>query len=147
MNRGAEIANGDTLLFLHSDTTLPENAITRIEEAMKNHKIIGGRFDVGFDDDRFIFKLIAFLMNWRSRLTGIFTGDQAIFIRKSVFKDIGGYLQIPLMEDIALSKKMKKAGRAVCLKTRLLPLQKVEGRGDSKNNLIDVVAEALYFFQ
>ena len=97
---------------------------------MKNHKIIGGRFDVGFDDDRFIFKLIAFLMNWRSRLTRIFTGDQAIFIRKSVFKDIGGYLQIPLMEDIALSKKMKRTGRIACLEGQRNNLcKKMERRG------------------
>ena len=148
MNRGAEIANGDTLLFLHSDTTLPENAITRIEEAMKNHKIIGGRFDVGFDDDRFIFKLIAFLMNWRSRLTGIFTGDQAIFIRKSVFKDIGGYLQIPLMEDIALSKKMKRTGRIACLEDSVITsARKWKEEGIIKTILLMWFLRLLYFFK
>jgi rSAM/selenodomain-associated transferase 2 len=148
MNRGAEIANGDTLLFLHADTTLPENAITRIEEAMKNHKIIGGRFDVGFDDDRFIFKLIAFLMNWRSRLTGIFTGDQAIFIKKSVFKDIGGYLEILLMEDIELSKKMKRKGRIVCLDDRVITsARKWKEEGIVKTILLMWFLRFLYFLK
>lgn len=148
MNRGAEIAKGDTLIFLHADTTLPENAITRIEEAMKNHEIIGGRFDVSFDDDRFIFKLIAFLMNWRSHLTGIFTGDQAIFIRKSVFKDIGGYLEIPLMEDIALSKKMKRTGRVVCLEhSAITSARKWKEEGIIKTILLMWFLRFLYFFK
>lgn len=148
MNRGAEIANGDTLLFLHADTTLPENAITRIAETIKNHKIVGGRFDVRFDDDRFVFKLIAFLMNWRSRLTGIFTGDQAIFIRKSVFKDIGGYLEIPLMEDIALSKKMKRTGRVACLgDSTITSAKKWKEEGIIKTILLMWFLRLLYFFK
>ena len=147
MNRGAEIAKGDTLLFLHADTTLPENAITRIEETMKNHKIIGGRFDVRFDDDRFVFKLIAFLMNWRSRLTGIFTGDQAIFIRKSIFKDKSGYPEIPLMEDIELSKRMRMAGRTACLKDRAITsARKWKKEGIIKTILLMWLLRFLYFF-
>lgn len=148
MNRGAEIAKGDTLIFLHADTTLPENAITRIEEAMKNHEIIGGRFDVSFDDDRFIFKLIAFLMNWRSHLTGIFTGDQAIFIRKSVFKDIGGYLEIPLMEDIALSKRMKREGKIACINDCVTTsARKWKEEGIIKTILLMWFLRFLYFFK
>lgn len=148
MNKGVEIANSDTLLFLHADTTLPENAITRIEKAMKNHKIIGGRFDVGFDDNRFIFRLIALLMNWRSRLTGIFTGDQAIFIRKSVFKGIGGYLEIPLMEDIALSKKMKRTGRVACLgDSTITSARKWKEEGIIKTILLMWFLRLLYFFK
>lgn len=148
MNKGAETANGDTLLFLHADTTLPENAITRIVETMKNHKIIGGRFDVRFDDDRFIFKLIAFLMNWRSRLTSIFTGDQAIFIRKNIFKDIGGYLEIPLMEDIALSKRMKRTGRVACLEySAITSARKWKEEGIIKTILLMWFLRLLYFFK
>ncbi len=148
MNRGAEIADGDTLLFLHADTTLPENAITRILEAIKNHKIIGGRFDVRFDDDKFIFKLIAFLMNWRSRLTGIFTGDQAIFIRKDIFKDIGGYLEIPLMEDIALSKKMKRKGEVACINDCVTTsARKWKEDGIIKTILLMWFLRLLYFFK
>ncbi len=148
MNRGAEIAKGDTLLFLHADTTLPENAITRIEETMKNHKSIGGRFDVRFNDNRFIFKLIAFLMNRRSRLTGIFTGDQAIFIRKNIFKDIGGYLEIPLMEDIALSKRMKMEGKVACINDCVITsARKWKEEGIIKTILLMWFLRLLYFFK
>ncbi|MEK6678900.1 MAG: TIGR04283 family arsenosugar biosynthesis glycosyltransferase [Nitrospirota bacterium] len=148
MNKGAEIANGDTLLFLHADTTLPENALLEIERVMKVNEVIGGRFDVRFDDDRFVFKLIAFLMNWRSRLTSIFTGDQAIFIRKSVFKDIGGYLEIPLMEDIALSKKMKRTGRVACLgDSTITSARKWKEEGIIKTILLMWFLRLLYFFK
>ena len=148
MNKGAEIANGDTLLFLHADTTLPENALLEIERVMKANEVIGGRFDVRFDDDRFIFKLIAFLMNWRSRLTGIFTGDQAIFIRKEIFKQIGGYPEIPLMEDIEISKKMKKAGRAVCLKDKVITsARKWKEEGIARTILLMWSLRLLYFFR
>ncbi len=148
MNRGAEIAKGETLLFLHADTKLPDNAILKIDKVMKASEIIGGRFDVRFDEDRFIFRLIAFLMNWRSSLTGIFTGDQAIFIRKNVFKNIGGYSEIPLMEDIELSKKMKLAGRAVCLEDNVITsARKWKEEGVIKTILLMWFLRFLYFLK
>jgi rSAM/selenodomain-associated transferase 2 len=148
MNKGAEAANGDMLLFLHADTKLPDNAILEINKVMKAPESIGGRFDVGFDDDRFVFKLIAFLMNWRSRLTGIFTGDQAVFIRKNIFKDIGGYLEIPLMEDIALSKKMKKRGKTACINDCIITsARKWKEEGIIKTILLMWFLRLLYFFK
>ena len=148
MNKGAEIAKGETLLFLHADTKLPDNAILEIDKTMKAPESIGGRFDVRFNDNRFIFKLIAFLMNRRSSLTGIFTGDQAIFIRKNIFKDIGGYLEIPLMEDIGLSKKMKKRGKTVgindCVTTSA---RKWKEEGIIKTILLMWFLRFLYFFK
>ncbi len=148
MNRGAEIANGETLLFLHADTKLPDNAFLEIERIIKGSENIGGRFNVKFDDDRFIFKLIAFLMNWRSKLTGIFTGDHAIFIRKDIFKDIGGFLEIPLMEDIAFSKKMKRGGRVVCLEDNVITsARKWKEEGIIKTILMMWFLRFLYFFK
>lgn len=148
MNRGAEIAKGETLLFLHADTILLEDGLIKIQEALKDPEIIGGRFDVRFDDGRLVFKLIAFLMNWRSRLTGISTGDQAIFIRKSAFKDIGGYLEIPLMEDIELSKKMKRAGRVVCLEDMVITsARKWKEEGIVRTIILMWSLRLLYFFR
>lgn len=148
MNKGADFAGGEILLFLHADTILPENAIARIEEAIKNHEIIGGRFNARFDDDRFIFKLTAFLMNWRSRLTGIFTGDQAIFIRRNVFKDIGSFPEIPLMEDIALGKKMKRKGKVACINDCVITsARKWKEEGIIKTILLMWYLRLLYFFR
>ncbi len=148
MNRGAEIAKGETLLFLHADTILLEDGLIKIQEALKDPEIIGGRFDVRFDDDRFILKLIAFLMNWRSRLTGVSTGDQAIFIRKNIFKKIGGYSEIPLMEDIELSKRMKKAGSLACLKDMVITsARKWKEEGIVRTIILMWSLRLLYFFR
>ncbi|MBI5181630.1 MAG: TIGR04283 family arsenosugar biosynthesis glycosyltransferase [Nitrospirae bacterium] len=148
MNKGAEIAKDETLLFLHADTKLPDNAILEIDKAMKASEIAGGRFNVRFDNNRFIFKLIAFLMNWRSRLTGISTGDQAIFIRKSIFKEIGGYSEIPLMEDIELSKKMKRKGKVACINDCVITsARKWKEEGIIKTILLMWFLRLLYFFR
>ena len=148
MNKGAEIAKGETLLFLHADTKLPDNAILEIDKVMKAPESIGGRFDVRFDDNRFIFKLIAFLMNWRSSLTEIFTGDHAIFIRKSAFKELGGYSEIPLMEDIELSKKMKRKGKVACINNCVITsARKWKEEGIIKTILLMWLLRLLYFFK
>lgn len=148
MNRGAEIAKGEALLFLHADTILLEDGLIKIQEALKDPEIIGGRFDVRFDDGRLVFKLIAFLMNWRSRLTGISTGDQAIFIRKNIFKKIGGYLEVPLMEDIELSKRMKKAGSLACLKDMVITsARKWKEEGIVRTIILMWSLRLLYFFR
>ncbi len=121
-NAGAKVASGDVLLFLHVDTRLPANANALIDAAMTNHRTLWGRFDVELDSGdlpaRRIFKVIATMMNFRSRLTGVATGDQCIFVRKPAFDAIGGFPQIPLMEDIALSKLLKKMSAPACLHQR-----------------------------
>ena len=117
-NAGAKLADADVLLFLHADTALPDHADSLIIVAMSDGKV-WGRFDVSIVGRLRWLKLISTLMNIRSRLTGIATGDQAIFVRKSVFEQIGGFAEIPLMEDIELSKRLKKLGRPACLKARV----------------------------
>lgn len=118
MNFGAAQADADVLLFLHADTQLPDDAVTLIVQAIADG-YQWGRFDVAFDDSQPVFKVIAFMMNWRSRLTGIATGDQAIFVARQAFQAIGGYPEIALMEDIALSGRLKKLGKPCCLKSRV----------------------------
>ena len=118
MNLGANNASGDVLLFLHADTRLPKNFFKQIEQVMLSDKNIWGRFDVALTGEAVIFKFIAFMMNCRSKFTGIATGDQAIFVRKKHFDSIGGFENIPLMEDVAFSKSMKKLSKPVCIKAR-----------------------------
>lgn len=107
MNEGAALANGDVLLFLHADTVLPENADRLIAEALADRRI-WGRFDVRIDGRHPGLRLVAAMMNLRSRLSGIATGDQAIFVRRATFEAVGGFPPIPLMEDIALSGALKR---------------------------------------
>ena len=120
MNAGARIATGSALLFLHADTTLPPGAQGAIQDALCSSDVVGGRFDVRFDNARPIFKLIAAMMNMRSRLSGICTGDQALFVRRSTYDALGGYRNIPLMEDIDLSRRLKRQGRVACLRLRVI---------------------------
>ena len=106
MNYGAEKSIGDILLFVHADTKLPKNAGSLIQHALKDRA--WGRFNVCLDETGWRYRLLAWLMNKRSGLTGIVTGDQAMFITKALFFLIRGYPAIDLMEDIAISKKLKK---------------------------------------
>ncbi len=110
MNTGASEASGDILLFLHADTHLPADALTLIDLVMSNGMYAGGAFDLGIDSCRWIYRLIAAAASMRSRLTRIPYGDQAIFIRKEVFQNLGGYPEIPLMEDVALMRQIKQSG-------------------------------------
>jgi rSAM/selenodomain-associated transferase 2 len=113
MNVGAAAAKGRYLIFLHADTRLPRRALTLIEEAMTAGDIAGGAFDLRIDSPRLSLRLISRVASLRSRLTRIPYGDQAIFIRKEAFDRIGGYPSIPLMEDVALMRNLKKAGRRI----------------------------------
>jgi len=119
MNAGARVATGRALLFLHADTTLPPGAQGAIQDALRSPGVVGGRFDVRFDSPRPIFKLIATMMNIRSRLSGISTGDQGIFVRRDTFEVMGGYAAIPLMEDVEFSRRLKRQGRLACLRLRV----------------------------
>ena len=119
MNAGARMARGDTLLFLHADTRLPDGALPVIAAALDDARVVGGRFDVSFDSRRAVFRVIAFFMNVRSRWSGISTGDQAIFVRRNVFEAMGGYPDIALMEDIGFCRRLKRRGRLTALRARV----------------------------
>ncbi len=119
MNHGAGAAGGDALLFLHADTRLPGGAAAAIERALAEPGVVGGRFDVRFDSPRRVLRMVAWFMNARSRLSGICTGDQAIFVRRADFEAAGGYPDIPLMEDIELSRRLKRRGRLRALRLRV----------------------------
>lgn len=120
MNAGAARARGDVLLFLHADSRLPDDAAPAIGAAIAGGRH-WGRFDVSIDGRPRVLKVIAAAMNLRSRWTGIATGDQGIFVERDLFAHVGGYAAIPLMEDVALSKSLKRnAGRPACLKARVV---------------------------
>jgi rSAM/selenodomain-associated transferase 2 len=110
MNAGASIARGEILIFLHADTKLPIHALRRIGSFIEQTEYVGGAFDLGIKSDKFIFKIVSTLASLRSRLSRIPFGDQAIFIRREYFNQIGGYKEIPLMEDVELMRRIKKSG-------------------------------------
>ena len=120
MNLGAWHATGGVLLFLHADTRLPSSALDDIRAAMNDSRCPGGRFDVKLDGDHWMLKVIAAMISLRSRFTKISTGDQAIFVRRDVFDAIGGYPDIPLMEDIAFSRALRRMGNVACLRSRVI---------------------------
>ena len=120
MNHGAQAATGDILVFLHADTLLPASALSEIRSVLEDLRYVGGRFDVRLDRQGIIFKLIGVLISLRSRLTGVATGDQAIFARKTVFEEMGGFPDVPIMEDIAFSRALKQKGRVACLRSRVV---------------------------
>lgn len=117
MNAGAAAARGDVLLFLHADTRLPEEADRLVADGLARSGRVWGRFDVQFDGGA--LPLIAFMMNLRSRVTGIATGDQAMFVTREAFVRAGGFPEIALMEDIALSARLKRLSPPLCLGRRV----------------------------
>jgi rSAM/selenodomain-associated transferase 2 len=116
MNAGAEKCAGDVLLFLHADTRLPPDAEHLVLDRLERSGRAWGRFDVKIDGRNPLLAVVARLMNIRSRLTGIATGDQAIFVRRDAFQAAGGFAAIPLMEDIALCKHLKRVSPPLCLR-------------------------------
>lgn len=119
MNAGAAAARGAVLLFLHADTCLPPAALQAIDHALAQGAV-WGRFDVTLAGRSRWLKLVSTGMNWRSRLTGIATGDQAMFVTHAAFQAVGGFPDIALMEDIALSKRLKKHSVGACLPQRVV---------------------------
>ena len=110
MNAGASVARGEVLIFLHADTEPPLHALKKIDSLLERSECVGGAFDLGIRSDRLILKAIGKLASWRSHLTRVPFGDQAIFLRREYFNRIGGYKEIPLMEDVELMRRIKKLG-------------------------------------
>jgi rSAM/selenodomain-associated transferase 2 len=119
MNAGAARAAGDVLLFLHADTTLPVGFATAVRTALADPSVVGGRFDVRLEPSSPFLALTAALINLRSRWSGIATGDQALFVRRDVFVALGGFPDVPLMEDVAFSRALKRRGRVAALRARV----------------------------
>ncbi|MGE5820547.1 MAG: TIGR04283 family arsenosugar biosynthesis glycosyltransferase [Deltaproteobacteria bacterium] len=120
MNLGARQATGEVLLFIHADTQLPSSALDDIGLALADARIVGGRFDVRLEGKHWMLKLIGAMISLRSRISSVATGDQGIFVRRDVFAELGGYPDLPLMEDIALSRALKRRGRLACLRSRVV---------------------------
>ncbi len=133
MNRGAESARYDTLWFLHADTVLPENAVVHIQKALQQKA--WGRFNVRLSGSHLMFSLIAVMMNLRSCITGIATGDQGIFVKKTTFNKVAGFSALPLMEDIDISKKLKQVSPPACLREKLV----TSSRRWEKNGIIKTI--------
>jgi rSAM/selenodomain-associated transferase 2 len=119
MNAGASQANGDILLFLHADTQLPDDADALVIEGLGSGRRRWGRFDVAIEGKSQMLGVIAGMMNWRSRMTGISTGDQAIFVTRALFQQVGGYPEIRLMEDVAFTRTLKRHGKPLALNARV----------------------------
>lgn len=118
MNTGAACAKYNTLWFIHADTLVPANAVEKIDAALKQYD--WGRFNVKLSGSHWFFRIIETMMNLRSCLTGIATGDHGIFVKREIFLSVKAYPEIPLMEDIELSTKLKKLSKPACLKEKLI---------------------------
>ena len=119
MNAGAQHGSAGVLLFLHADTALPTDADRLIAQALTNGQTVWGRFDVRIAGQSPMLRVVAGLMNLRSRLSGIATGDQALFMTRTAFDAVGGFAPQPLMEDIEISKRLRRLSRPACLRAKV----------------------------
>ncbi|MDQ7005593.1 MAG: TIGR04283 family arsenosugar biosynthesis glycosyltransferase [Ghiorsea sp.] len=119
MNAGTQYTTSDIILYLHVDTSIYSSHILNIKKSC-HQGFLSGRFDVSLSGCGAIYQIISFFINLRSCLTKVSTGDQGIFVTRKAFDDVGGYPNIPLMEDVALSKALRKLGKAACLRDKLV---------------------------
>jgi rSAM/selenodomain-associated transferase 2 len=135
MNAGADKATGDVLLFLHADTRLPADADHVVLNGLERSGRVWGHFDAEIEGRSPLLIVVAWLMNLRSRLTGIATGDQAMFVRRDAFQAAGGFAAIPLMEDVELCKRLRRVSRPLCLRERVV----TSGRRWEKDGILNTV--------
>jgi rSAM/selenodomain-associated transferase 2 len=133
MNAGAALGTGETLVFLHADTALPDGADRLIDAALSRRA--WGRFDLRIAGRHPLLAVVAHMINWRSRLTGIATGDQAIFVTREAFEAAGGFPDLPLMEDIAISRRLKRLCRPFCIATPAV----TSGRRWERNGVVRTI--------
>jgi rSAM/selenodomain-associated transferase 2 len=117
MNAGARASHGDALVFVHADTLVPRTFAADIASALSDPMVVGGRFDVRLDESALPYRIIGAMINLRSRISRVGTGDQAIFVRREVFDSLGGFPELELCEDLEFSRRLKRAGRVACLRT------------------------------
>lgn len=147
MNAGARLARGEILLFLHADAQLPDAADAIIIDGLKRARRSWGRFDVTIDGRHILLRPTERLMNIRSRLTGIATGDQGIFVTRTLFAAAGGFPEIPLMEDVELTKRLKRFGPPLCLRHRIVTSgRRWEQRGVLRTILLMWSLRIAYWF-
>jgi rSAM/selenodomain-associated transferase 2 len=120
MNLGAAAAHGDALIFVHADTLVPAAFASDVATALADASVVGGRFDLEMDESSLAWRLLAKLISLRSRIMHTATGDQAIFVRRNVFLDMGGFAEIDLCEDIDFARRLKRRGHIACLRTRVM---------------------------
>jgi rSAM/selenodomain-associated transferase 2 len=146
MNAGAAAARGDVLLFLHADTRLPADHPALVMHALADPTVVGGHFDLRLDAPGAVYRIIERAISLRARLTGVATGDQAIFVRRAVFERLGGYPPLPLMEDIALSRTLKRAGRTVALREPVVTSARRWQRGGVARTVVLMWALRLAYY-
>ena len=145
MNAGARASRADTLLFLHADTQLPPDADKLIAQALQHSA--WGRFDVRIDGAAPLLRVVERMMNWRSRISGIATGDQALFVRRLVFERLGGFAPLALMEDIELCRRLKAVGVPACMRQRVVTsARRWQQHGVLRTVLLMWQLRAAYFF-
>jgi len=120
MNAGAAMSSGDAIAFVHADTIAPPTFARDIGSALADARVVGGRFDLVFDIHHFAFNLVATMINLRSRIMRSATGDQAIFVRREVFEQLGGYAEIEICEDVDFVRRMRRVGRFACLRSHVI---------------------------
>ena len=147
MNTGARKASGDILLFLHADTRLPPNGLVHVAKALDGSSAVGGAFDLSIDSPRPCFRWIEKTASLRSRITRIPYGDQAVFIRRDFFLELGGFGAFPIMEDVELMGRIKKSGhRIVLLSSRVkTSARRWESAGVCRNTLRNWMMLALFY--
>ena len=119
MNAGARASHGDALVFVHADTIVPMTFVADIASALSDPAVVGGRFDVKLDANALPYRIIGAMISLRSRISRTGTGDQAIFVRRDVFDRLGGFPEFELCEDLEFSRRLKRAGRVACLRSRV----------------------------
>jgi rSAM/selenodomain-associated transferase 2 len=146
MNGGASMAKGEILIFLHADTELPRNALKTINSAMAQGRYVAGAFQLDFNSEKIRFRMLARLASLRCLLTRIPYGDQAIFIERDYFSALGGYKDIPIMEDVELMRRIKRKGDKICIvpeKVKTSP-RRWEQEGFVYVNVRNAILFALY---
>lgn len=148
MNFGAQHATGDVLLFLHADTMLLPGAIEMVRYHMRRINVVGGAFDLRLDSERLRIHLIARLATLRSRMTRVPYGDQAIFVRRGIFNHLRGYKPIPVMEDVDLTRRMRRVGKIVFISEGLISSARCwEYNGVFKTTVVHLLLRLLYLLR